>query len=155
MASEYAAHSRSQGNDTSAETYGEPQTPAELPKSSTGLAAAKSQRDSLAVRRFVTFLASHHPHCVCSMRTDLQWHSRRNSAPARGGFAQQVLRGKRRWSEHEPTRGQTHSSRRQEAARCQPPLEVPLSLDPPTQQSATRTRCPQWRCYVAWRFLRA
>src|SRR5215470_3621441 len=41
MASEYAAHSRSRGNDTSAETYGEPQTPAELPKSNTGLVPAK------------------------------------------------------------------------------------------------------------------
>src|SRR5215467_4126814 len=43
MASEYAAHSRSQGNDTSAETYGEPQTPAELPKSSTASYPAKRQ----------------------------------------------------------------------------------------------------------------
>src|SRR5215470_7228202 len=133
MASEYTAHSRSQGNDTSAETYGEPQTPAELPKSSTAFAAVKSQtRRSAAFLRFVSF---HAPSLrrARPLRIELQSRSKRNTVPGQGGFAQQVLRGKRRRSKHEPTQVQTPPSLLWEAARCQPPLEVPLFLDPPSQ----------------------
>src|SRR5215471_16486435 len=133
MASEYTAHSRSQGNDTSAETYGELQTFAELPKSSTAFAAVKSQtRRSAAFLRFVSF---HAPSLRCArpLRIELQSRSKRNTVPGQGGFASQVLRGKRRRLEHEPTQVQTRPLPLWVAARCRLPLEARLFPDPPKQ----------------------
>src|SRR5215472_16003130 len=137
-------HSR-KGNDTSAETYGEPQTPAELSKSSTAFVAVKSQTASALFRtlRLPSLYGFPSRRCAGLQRTARQWRSKKNNAPARGGFLPLMIRGRRRQTESGPGLARTRYLLLQEPVRHRLRSAAPPFLNLPAQPSANRRRCPQ------------